>query len=267
MIAQLLRPAASRNNAKASESAKPVNASAIAFGRCDMGLAPNHLHASVRQKPVLVSVHPASDGAGRNGEGQAAASLSTPRIQEDYERLAATMRLVKAARFNAAERLERKATVSLFTQSTVALYFVGLAVWQAVYAAQIDEVTGRLLTFIQLVASVFTLILALLEALCDHKMRAHHLHTCALGVAELAQELRIARDCDPAVLQDYRRRYNALLRCCPVNHNRIDYLFAKLDGKSSRAAWTGVYARYLVDVYGLYAIFLTVPPLLWWLHA
>jgi hypothetical protein len=45
----------------------------------------------------------------------------------EAEHLAATMRLFKAARFNAAERLERKATVSLFTQSTVALYFVGLA--------------------------------------------------------------------------------------------------------------------------------------------
>ncbi|HYD15788.1 MAG TPA: hypothetical protein VEA77_05255, partial [Hyphomicrobium sp.] len=45
------------------------------------------------------------------------------------DQLARTMRLVKAARFNAAERLERKQAVSLFTQSMVALYFVGLAVW------------------------------------------------------------------------------------------------------------------------------------------
>lgn len=185
----------------------------------------------------------------------------------EAEQLAATMRLVKAARFNAAERLERKATVSLFTQSTVALYFVGLAVWQAVYVDQIDDATNRLMTFIQLVSSVFTLILGLLEALNDYKMKAHHLHNCGLGVSELAQDLRIARPSDPHVVQDYRRRYNELLKACPVNHSRIDYLFAKLDGTGERAAFATVYARYVIDVYGLYALFLAVPPLLWWWHA
>ena len=44
------------------------------------------------------------------------------------------MRTVKAARFNAAERLERKHALSLFAMSMVSLYFVGLSVWQAVYA-------------------------------------------------------------------------------------------------------------------------------------
>ena len=185
----------------------------------------------------------------------------------EAESLAATMRLVKAARFNAAERLERKATVSLFTQSTVALYFVGLAVWQAVYADQIDDATNRLMTFIQLVSSVFTLILGLLEALNDYKMKAHHLHNCGLGVSELAQELRIARPTDPAQVQEFRRRYNEMMKACPVNHSRIDYLFAKLDGTGDRVGFAGIYARYVVDVYGLYTLFLAVPPLLWWWHA
>ena len=65
----------------------------------------------------------------------------------EADQLVATTWVVKAARFNAAERLERKATVSLFTQSTVALYFVGLAVWQVVYADQIDDATNCLMTF------------------------------------------------------------------------------------------------------------------------
>lgn len=181
--------------------------------------------------------------------------------------LSGTMRLVKAARFNAAERLERKATVSLFTQSTVALYFIGLAVWQAVYAGQIDDATNRLMTFIQLVSSVFTLILGLLEALNDYKMKAHHLHNCALGVSELAQEMKIARPAGVAAVQDYRRRYNELLKSCPVNHSRIDYLFAKMDGGGDRLGFASVYARYVIDVYGLYALFLAVPPVLWWWHA
>jgi hypothetical protein len=182
------------------------------------------------------------------------------------DQLAATMRLVKAARFNAAERLARKQAASLFTQSMVALYFVGLSVWQAVYIGQIDEPSNRLLTFISLVSSVFTLMLGLLEAMNDYQMKAHHLHNCALVVAELAQEIKIARPTDAGAVQEFRRRYNEALKACPVNHNRIDYLFARLDGTGERGAFGLVYARYVLDVYGLYALFLAVPPLLWWVH-
>jgi hypothetical protein len=182
------------------------------------------------------------------------------------DQLVETMRLVKAARFNAAARLERKQAVSLFTQSMVALYFVGLAVFQAVYIGQIPEATDKLMTFIQLVSSVFTLMLGLLEAMNDYKMKAHHLHNCALAVAELAQELKIARPTDVEAVQAFRRRYNEALRVCPVNHARIDYLFAKLDVSASPAVRAGLTLRYALDVYGLYVLFLAVPPLIWWVH-
>lgn len=182
------------------------------------------------------------------------------------DQLAHTMRLVKAARFNAATRLEQKAAVSLFTQSIVALYFVGLAVWQAVYVGQIDDATNRLMTFVQLVSSVFTLILGLLEAMNDYKMKAHHLQNCALAVSELTQELKIARPTDPEQVQTFRRRYNEALRACPVNHARIDFLCAKLNGSTKRAQRIALSARYILDVFGLYVLFLAVPPLIWWVH-
>lgn len=191
----------------------------------------------------------------------------TPPDTRAADQLAHTMRLVKAARFNAASRLEKKQTVSLFTQSIVALYFFGLAVWQAIYFGQIDEPTNRLVTFIQLVSSVFTLILGLLELMNDYKIKAHHLHNCALTVSELAQELRISRPTDPAEVQAFRRRYNEALRMCPANHASIDFLFAKLGTKAGHRMQRAVLmVRYVIDVYGLYAVFLTVPPLIWWVH-
>ena len=190
-----------------------------------------------------------------------------PAVQADRraaDQLASAMKVVKAARFNAAARLEAKQTVSLFTQSMVALYFVGLAVWQAIYAGQIDEPTNRLITFIQIVSSVFTLILGLLEAMNDYKMKAHHLQACALAVSELSQELAIARPADPRAVQDFRRRYNDVMKACPVNHARIDYLKAKLGNKQDRGGARALLAlRYFLDVYGLYLLFLAVPPVLW----
>lgn len=180
------------------------------------------------------------------------------------EQLANMMRIVKAARFNAAERLETKQSVSLFTQSMVALYFVGLAVWQAVYMGGIDEQTNKLVTFIQIVSSVFTVILGLLEAMNDYKMKAHHLHNCALAVSELKQELAIERPSDPRAVQDFRRRYNEIMKACPVNHARVDYLAAKRSDKTTRSERILIALRYGLDVYGLYTLFLAVPPAMWW---
>ncbi len=218
--------------------------------------------------PVLLPVRAPSDAERLRLAAEHLASISgAPEPDRSAaDQLAATMRLVKAARFNAAERLELKQAVSLFTQSMVALYFVGLAVWQAVYIGAIDEPTNRLMTFIQLVSSVFTLMLGLLEAMNDYKMKAHHLHNCALAVSEIVQELRIARPADPVVLQEFRRRYSDALKSCPVNHNRIDYLFARMDGSGDALDRVLVTGRYVLDVYGLYALFLAVPPLLWLVH-
>lgn len=231
--------------------------------------------ASDNRRPQAATV-PARDGSAaremyviERAASQPAQGDLRPTLYPDTQaadQLAATMRLVKAARFNAAERLESKQAASLFTQSMVALYFVGLAVWQAVYTGQIDDSASRLMTFIQLVSSVFTLMLGLLEAMNDYKMKAHHLHNCALAVSEIAQELKIARPTDPHLVQEFRRRYSDALKACPVNHSRIDFLFAKADGAADRATWISIRARYLLDVYGLYALFLAVPPMLWWIH-
>src|SRR5438132_13769705 len=80
------------------------------------------------------------------------------------EQLLHAMRTLKAARFNAAERLERKNAVSLFAMSMVSLYFVGLSVWQAVYASVLNDPANRLVTLVSIMSSVFTLVLALIEA-------------------------------------------------------------------------------------------------------
>lgn len=219
-----------------------------------------------RSERAIASIMPALQDLANRRRPQLAIVPEPPDTRA-ADQLAHTMRLVKAARFNAATRLERKQAVSLFTQSMVALYFVGLAVFQAVYIGQIPEATDRLMTFIQLVSSVFTLMLGLLEAMNDYKMKAHHLQNCALGVSELAQELMIARPADLEAVQAFRRRYNEVLRACPVNHARIDYLYARSGGQPMhRWDGLGLALRYALDVYGLYVLFLAVPPLIWWIH-
>src|SRR5262245_52566602 len=129
----------------------------------------------------------AFDGAMSGRRQPAGATTAVSPIDQ----LVRTMRTVKAARFNAAERLERKQLVSVVALSTVSLYFVGLSVWQVVYAASLSEPANRLITLLSIMSSISTLVLALIEAMNDYKIKAHHLHACALAVNDLLQELRL----------------------------------------------------------------------------
>ena len=178
------------------------------------------------------------------------------------EQLLVAMWTVKAARFNAAERLERKHTVSLFAMSMVSLYFVGLSVWQAIYASALDDAANRLITLVSIMSSVFTLVLALIESMNDYKMKAHHMHTCALAVNDLYHELKLLRHGDVGLVQEFRRRYNEAVRGCPFNHARIDYLMARAERGGvpwEEKAWAQL--RHALDVYALYGLCLIVPPL------
>ncbi len=176
------------------------------------------------------------------------------------DQLVRTMHTVKAARFNAAERLERKQLVSVVALSVVSLYFVGLSVWQAVYAPVLGEPANRLITLVSIMSSVCTMVLALIEAMNDYKIKAHHMHTCALAVNDLLQELRLIDIRDPAGVQDIRRRYNEIVRGCPYNHARIDYLMTRRTSRWDEKL--AVRLRYVAGVYGLYALCLAGPPLL-----
>ena len=149
------------------------------------------------------------------------------------------MQTVKAARFNAAERLERKQLVSVVALSVVSLYFVGLSVWQALYAANLSEPANRLITLVSIMSSIATMVLALIEAMNDYKMKAHFMQTCALQVNDLLQELRLMPAPDSAAVQDIRRRYNDVVRGCPFNHARIDYLMARPPARWSKRLTSG----------------------------
>lgn len=201
--------------------------------------------------------------AGRRAPGGQGGPRAGP-----VDQLLYAMHTVKSARFNAAERLERKHMLSVFAISMVSLYFVGLSVWQAVYERQISDPTNRLITLVSIMSSIFTLVLALIDSMNDYKMKAHHLHVCAMGVNDLFQELMIERTADISVVQDYRRRYNEVVRNCPFNHARIDYLMAKAERNGAprqERAW--IWLRYASDVYALYGVCLLGPPLallIWW---
>jgi SMODS and SLOG-associating 2TM effector domain family 5 len=127
-----------------------------------------------------------------------------------------------------------------------------------VYAASLSDAANRLITLVSIMSSICTMVLALIESMNDYKIKAHHMHACALEVNDLLQELRLADARDPDVVQDIRRRYNDIVRGCPFNHARIDYLMTRRGQWEERLA---VRLRHAAGVYGLYALCLAGPPL------
>lgn len=183
------------------------------------------------------------------------------------EQLLHAMHTVKSARFTAAERLERKHLISVFALSMVSLYFVGLSIWQVVYGAGLSEGANRLVTLVSIMSSIFTLVLALIDSMNDYKMKAYHMHACALSVNDLFQELRSLQTGDIAIVQDFRRRYTEVVRSCPFNHARIDYLMARAERNGRWDTKILTRLRYVLDVYGLYSACLLGPPLVLLLFA
>jgi hypothetical protein len=183
------------------------------------------------------------------------------------EQLLHAMHTVKAARFNAAARLEHKHALSVFALSVVSLYFVGLSVWQAIYGAHLSEPANRLVTLVSIMSSIGTLVLALIDSMNDYKIKAHHMHACALDVNDLYQELLLHGAADAAAVQDFRRRYNEAVRGCPFNHARVDYLTARAERDVGWDEKVWARLRYFLDVYGLYGVCLTGPPLVLLLFA
>jgi hypothetical protein len=211
-----------------------------------------HLDTQMRAAPRVLSLE---DAALRRRPPVGGAAAGSP-----IDQLMRTMHTVKAARFNAAERLEHKHLVSVVALSIVSLYFVGLSVWQAVYAANLSEPANRLITLVSIMSSICTLVLALIDSMNDYKIKAHHMHSCALAVNDLLQELRLSERDDAVTVQDFRRRYNNIVRSCPHNHARIDYLMARPSGQWETRLLAKL--RYAADVYGLYGACLLGPPLL-----
>jgi hypothetical protein len=111
-------------------------------------------------------------------------------------------------------------------------------------------------------SSIVTLVLALIEAMNDYKIKAHHMHACALAVNDLYHELKLTRPAEPAAVQDFRRRYNDVVRGCPLNHARVDYLMARAERGADWPDRLSVRLRYAWDVYALYSAALIAPPLM-----
>lgn len=174
------------------------------------------------------------------------------------------MNIVKRARFNAHSRLEQKHKVSIFTLSLISLFVVAISLYALTYNMILPLGVKSAITFASIISSIFIIIVGLLESQNNYQVRAMQLHKCAMEITDLHQKLQIDSSLNRDELQDYANKYQSALQACPYNHDDIDYLMAKISGRrASDIGWDltlQVYVTYYLDVYGLSAIILSIPP-------
>lgn len=183
---------------------------------------------------------------------------------KQHKELLDRMNIVQRACFNAHNRLEQKHKVSVFSLSLISLFVVAISLYALTYGTLLPLATKSAITFSSIIASVFIIIVGLLESQNNYKVRAMQLHKCAMQITDLHQKLQIETSISRNELQEYADKYQQAIQACPYSHDDIDYVMAKIAGRRGHEiGWdltTQVYLTYYLDVYGLNFVILAIPP-------
>jgi hypothetical protein len=128
------------------------------------------------------------------------------------------------------------------------------------------------LNYVSLIASVFVQIMALIESLKDYSGKPKAMHTCALEVNALVQNLELDPRDSHEILRWYSQAYHRILKDADINHHDIDYRNWKLEEVRRRekkglmdrldlALWR---VSYVWNVYALTTVILLSPGIVLW---
>lgn len=161
------------------------------------------------------------------------------------------MKKTSKARFNAATRLMRHQTFSLWTMS---LFSAGLMVLQLLGAYKIPiGFSDSSYQFIQMALGLLVLVLSLLLTSNKFSERSEKMHRCALEINNLCNKIlpKCKDDNDSALYNKTLTEYNTILDA-NENHEQIDFAYVKLslpeDYQFTKTQRFCVHARYWLDI-------------------
>ena len=115
------------------------------------------------------------------------APISEPDLKA---KLLSDWQLVKRARFQAADRLGRRNSASLFTLSMVALYGGLITVFVLIFKDSLTSHMRNICDWVSVVANWLTLTFSLTEQIKDYSGQSRALHECAQKVNDLRKHLQ-----------------------------------------------------------------------------
>lgn len=168
-----------------------------------------------RFDPVAPPVPPDPNGQQRATYYPAETQRARAKYMRDW-------RIVKAARFNAAKRLERKQSASLIAFALAGTAGFVVPFFTLLFADQLRPHTKSVLDFASYVSGALSLSIGLVEQARNHPAASARFHKCGLAVNSVLRRLRNAPIPDEALLNALTQEYERALIECDANHDDID---------------------------------------------
>lgn len=224
-------------------------------------------------------VRPAVSGP----NGQARPHYYPAETQDVRAKYLRDWRIVKAARFNAAKRLERKQSASLLAFALAGTAGFVVPFFSLMFTDKLTPHTKNVLDFASYVSGALSLSIGLVEQAKNHPATTARFHKCGLAVNSVLRRLRNAPLPDETLLNTLSAEYEQALVECDANHDEIDQAIAyakdALDQARSQATSRPLPAaeahleslekqlrwlklRELVQIYWLYTVVWLGPALL-----
>ena len=188
------------------------------------------------------------------------------KLWEKYP-LLSTMSKLRAARFNAAERLSRRYRWHSLSLVIFSIYVIALSILPQFFPG-ISDTTRSVIGFVSIVSSVFVVALSVYSAFSEDVVRGKYLHDNAKRVTNLYQQYKIealaheegkSRKIDTS---RFEREYATIMDSCPYNHDGIDFKSAMIqieNTKGGKRFWAQ--AEQLFDTYFWPVLAIILPPL------
>ena len=222
--------------------------------------------------------HAAHAGQGGQYAGRDASVrpiMAPPPVEPEMKsKLLADWQLVKRARFQAADRLNRRNNASLVTLSTVALYGGLITVFVLIFKDSLTPHMRSICDWISAVANWLTLTFSLTEQIKDYSGQSRALHECGQKVNDLRKRLQATPIADSRQLIPFVQGYEAIISECQPNHDELDYEIARLGGSRPLDGMTAKEMRARVfrlrlwskfKTYAIYVVMCLAPAIAGWL--
>jgi hypothetical protein len=175
------------------------------------------------------------------------------------------MWITKHSRFNAAYRLKRKNTLSVYSIAILSVYVLSITLLEK-YGFQVNY--GSLYGLVSILLSVFILVLSLSEAGKNYGVASERLFVCGNEIRELLDNLKKysnVKEGDFSGIYDISQRYSGVLRACGENHEKIDTDLHKAEYYKNFNDMNSFLAivykfKFNISIYWFYASLIVLPP-------
>lgn len=186
-----------------------------------------------------------------------------------FDELDRTLWITKHSRYNAAYRLKRKNSLSIYSIAVLSVYALAITLLEK-YGFKVDY--SNLYGFISIMLSVFILVVSLSEAGKNYGVASERLFVCGNEIRVLLDNLKKfnnkgSEDYDG--IYDISQKYSNILKACTENHEKLDFdlhraVYYKMFDSMNRFMSIVYKIKYYTNIYWFYFSLIVLPPVFFW---